>query len=120
MSEHDMEFFRMMLEQQLFDLKQRGNEAVTGMRAQENYSPDPLDRAAIETHQGFRLRIKDRESRLIKKIMSALTRIEDGTYGICETCGDDISIGRLMARPMAMHCIECKTRVENLEKIVNY
>ncbi|MBF0111121.1 MAG: TraR/DksA C4-type zinc finger protein, partial [Desulfamplus sp.] len=62
------------------------------------------------------LRIRDREHKLIKKVKEALTRIENNTYGICESCGDDISIARLKARPVTTQCIECKTRDEVMEK----
>jgi DnaK suppressor protein len=62
------------------------------------------------------LRIRDRESKLIRKIKSALERIENGTFGVCETCGGEISIKRLKARPVTSQCIECKSKEEALEK----
>jgi DnaK suppressor protein len=77
--------------------------------------PDPTDRAAMEADRNFLLRIRDRERRLIVKIREALDRIDKGTYGICEACGDDISIKRLKARPVTTQCIECKTREEARE-----
>ena len=57
-----------------------------------------------------------RESKLIKKIKQALERIENGTYGICESCGEEISVKRLKARPVTTQCIECKAKEEALEK----
>jgi DnaK suppressor protein len=62
------------------------------------------------------LRIRDRENKLIKKIKKALDRIENGTFGICEKCGEDISVKRLKARPVTTHCIDCKTKEEAFEK----
>jgi len=62
------------------------------------------------------LRIRDRESKLILKVKKALVRIEIGTFGICEACGEDISFDRLKARPVTTQCIDCKTKEENLEK----
>ena len=62
------------------------------------------------------LRIRDREHKLIKKVKKALDRIDNETFGICEKCGDDISIKRLKARPVTTQCIECKTKEEAFEK----
>jgi DnaK suppressor protein len=81
----------------------------------ENF-PDPTDRATLEADRNFMLRIRDREAKLIKKIKKALDRIEDKTFGICESCGEDISIKRLKARPVTTQCIDCKTKDEALEK----
>ena len=74
------------------------------------------DRAALESDRNFMLRIRDREHKLIKKIKKALERIENGTFGICETCGEEISVKRLKARPVTSQCIECKSKEEALEK----
>ncbi|MBD5642010.1 MAG: RNA polymerase-binding protein DksA, partial [Desulfovibrio sp.] len=63
----------------------------------------------------FTLRLRDRERRLIRKIQGALQRIEDGTYGVCEECGEDISLARLKARPVTRLCIHCKARQEEDE-----
>jgi DnaK suppressor protein len=62
------------------------------------------------------LRIRDRERKLILKIREALQRIEDGNFGICELCGDDIGIDRLKARPVTTLCIECKRKQEAGER----
>ena len=61
-------------------------------------------------------RIRDREAKLIKKIRQALERIENGTFGICESCAEEISVKRLKARPVTTQCIECKAKEEALEK----
>ena len=63
------------------------------------------------------LRIRDRESMLIRKIRKSLADIDEGLYGVCESCGEDIAIERLKARPVTRHCIRCKTRIEAHEKL---
>lgn len=74
------------------------------------------DLANIETDQNFLLRIRDRERKLIIKINKCIKQIEDGTYGICETCGDEIDFKRLEARPVASMCINCKIEQEKHER----
>ena len=78
---------------------------------------DPADRATAESDRSFTLRIRDRERRLIRKIQSALQRIEDGSYGICEECGEDIGVPRLKARPVTRLCINCKAKQEEDETL---
>lgn len=78
--------------------------------------PDMSDQATAEADQYFLLRLKEREQKLLKKIDEALERIESGTFGICESCGEEISYKRLLARPVTTLCIECKTRQEEEEK----
>ena len=116
MKKADLEYFKNLLSQRLEDLLSQADNTVSGMtKAKENF-PDPTDRAALETDRNFMLRIRDRESKLIKKIKKALARIENDTFGVCDECGDDISIERLKARPVTTLCIECKTRQEAQEK----
>jgi len=79
--------------------------------------PDPTDQAVAELDNNFLLRLRGREQKLLKKIDDAISRIDSGTYGVCESCGGDISIKRLEARPVTTLCIECKTRQEEEEKI---
>jgi DnaK suppressor protein len=62
--------------------------------------------------------MRDRESILIKKIRKSLEDIDDGVYGVCEECGRDISIARLEARPVAKRCIKCKTKQEEIERLI--
>jgi DnaK suppressor protein len=71
----------------------------------------------LETDRNFMLRIRDRERKLITKIKEALERIEDGTYGLCEACGEPIGEKRLLARPVTTLCIECKARQEKQERV---
>lgn len=74
------------------------------------------DQASAEADQNFILRLKGREQRLLKKIDEALERIASGTFGICDSCGEEIGYKRLKARPVTVLCIECKTREEEEEK----
>ncbi len=79
--------------------------------------PDPTDQAVAELDNNFLLRLRGREQKLLKKIDEAIARIDGGTYGVCEDCGEQISIKRLEARPVTTLCIECKTRQEEAEKL---
>ncbi|PKL49881.1 MAG: RNA polymerase-binding protein DksA [Nitrospira bacterium HGW-Nitrospira-1] len=79
--------------------------------------PDPGDQASAETDRNFILRLMGREQRLLKKIEQAIERFEAGTFGICENCGNEISIKRIEARPVTTMCIDCKTLQEEEEKL---
>ncbi len=116
MKKKDLEYFKELLSDRLHELLSHADDTVSGMTAHKETFPDPTDRASLEANRNFMLRIRDRESKLIKKIRKALERIENGTFGICETCGEDISIERLKARPVTTQCIECKTKEEAQEK----
>jgi DnaK suppressor protein len=118
MDKEQMEFFRELLLQQMKELLSHADDTVVDMTSQAESFPDPTDRATHESDQNFTLRIRDREHKLIKKIKQAIERIDNGTFGICETCGEDISFERLKARPVAEQCIECKTKAEALEKVL--
>ena len=78
--------------------------------------PDPNDRATQEEEFTLELRTRDRERRLIKKIEESLVDLEKGDYGFCESCGIEIGLRRLEARPTATLCIDCKTLAEIREK----
>jgi DnaK suppressor protein len=80
-------------------------------------SPDTTDQAQAEMDRNFLLRLKEREQKLLKKIDQAVERIDNGTFGTCRACGNDIPLPRLKARPVADLCIECKTREEQDEMI---
>jgi DnaK suppressor protein len=111
------DYFEKLLTQRLDELLSEANRTVSGMTDQGDNFPDPTDRAALESDRNFMLRIRDRERRLIGKIKEALERLEDGTFGICESCGEEISVERLEARPVTTLCIDCKKRQENDEKV---
>ena len=116
----DIDFFKDLLTEQLEDLLCRAEKTVGNLVQPGDVASDPLDQAALESERNYTLRIRDRESRLIKKIKAALLKIEDGTFGICEACGDDITVARLRARPVTAYCIQCKTRMEATERAVGF
>jgi len=116
MEKERLEYFRELLNERMKNLLEEAEKTVTGMTNERDTFPDPTDRANLETDRNFLLRIRDRERKLIGKIKEALARIDDGTFGICEECGDDISEERLKARPVTTLCIECKTKAEEEEK----
>lgn len=117
LTEKKMVQFRALLHEKLNELLDEAQQTVNGMTVPEENLPDPTDRATLESDRNFTLRIRDRERRLIGKIKEALERIETGSYGICEVCGEDISEARLIARPVTTLCINCKTKQEQEEKV---
>ena len=117
MDEKKLEYFRGLLQGRLDDLLAEAEKTVAGMTDTKENFPDPTDRAALESDRNFLLRIRDRERKLISKIEEALARIEDGSYGICDACGEEIGEQRLKARPVTTLCVECKKRQEAQEKL---
>ncbi len=117
MNSEDLMYFKKLLQSRLEELLREAEKTVQDMSDNGTFSPDPADRASIETDRNFLLRIRERERKLIAKIREALERIENGTFGICENCGDEIDIERLKARPVTTLCIECKRKQEALEKM---
>ncbi len=116
MKKKDVDYFKDFLNNRLGELLSHADDTVSGMTQPKENFPDPTDRASLESERNFMLRIRDRENKLIKKIRSALDRIENGTFGVCEECGENISIKRLKARPVTTQCIDCKTKEEASEK----
>jgi len=112
-----MKYFKGHLNERLNELLDEANKTVSGMSDHKENLPDPSDRATLESDRNFTLRIRDRERKLIGKIKDALERIENGNYGICEVCGEDISEARLKARPVTTLCIDCKKQQESEEKV---
>lgn len=109
--------FKDLLNQQLESLLQDVGKTVSDMTEENTNFPDPTDRASLESDRNFELRIRDRERMLINKIRQALERIEDGSFGHCESCEELIGVERLRARPVTTLCIDCKTEQERQEKI---
>ena len=117
MEDKDIEFFRQLLTQWMEELLDHADDTVEGLLDSRENLADPLDRATAESDKAWTLRIRDRESMLIKKIRNSLEAIENEEYGICEDCGEEISIERLKARPVTSLCIRCKTKRESIEKL---
>ncbi|BAH76373.1 putative DnaK suppressor protein [Solidesulfovibrio magneticus RS-1] len=112
MDPKDVEFFRELLNGMLQDILKKGEETIEDMTDTVEVYADPADRATAESDRAFTLRLRDRERRLIKKIKEAIERIDEGTYGECVECGEDISVARMKARPVTTLCIKCKSRQE--------
>lgn len=99
------------------DLLTEAEHTLTSKISSEKESfPDPTDQAVAELDNSFLLRLRGREQKLLKKIDEAISRIDGGTYGVCESCGGQINGKRLEARPVTTLCIECKTAQEEEEK----
>jgi len=117
LTEKKKQYFRKLLNQRLEQLLKEASKTVSGMTDLADNFPDPTDRASLESDRNFLLRIRDRERKLILKIKEALERLDNGTFGICEACGEEISEKRLKARPVTTLCIDCKKKQETEEKL---
>ena len=117
MREIDLEYFKRLLTQWLDELLDKAYYTTVGLREANDPLQDPLDRAVLASEHNFTLRMRDRERMLIHKIKEALVDIENNDYGICEDCGEPISVERLKARPVAGRCIRCKSKQEYIEKV---
>ena len=119
MNTDDLEYFHEILTQSLKDLLTKGDRTVTTLLETAVNSSDLLDQATNEADRSLRLRMHDREIRLIRKINKSLDRLKEGTFGVCEMCGEDIALKRLKARPVTTYCITCKNRMEAKERAAN-
>ncbi len=118
MKTSDLNMLRDMLQGELDALLERARLTVGELLGEAyDIEADPLDRATDEQAHNSRMRIRDRESRLISKIRRSLQAMDEGTYGICEFCEEPIGIARLKARPVTSYCIDCKTRQEANERL---
>ena len=117
MEQKDLDFFKDLLNNMLVEAQQKGDSTLEDMTDNNEMFADPADRATMESDRAFTLRIRDRERRLIKKIHDALQRMENGSYGFCESCGDEIGVARLKARPVTRLCINCKSKQEEDEQV---
>jgi DnaK suppressor protein len=116
MDKEQLEYFLKLLLQKKAELAGAADETIEEMTRLEENFPDMTDRASLETDRSFELRIRDRERKLLHKIDKAIERIQNGTYGICEACGEEIGFKRLEARPVTTLCIDCKAKQEREEK----
>ncbi len=116
MNEEQLKHFESILKNWKAQLMEEVDRTVHHMQDDAANFPDPNDRATQESEFSLELRTRDRERKLIKKIDESLKAIESGDYGYCETCGIEIGIRRLEARPTATLCIDCKTLDEIREK----
>ncbi len=116
MSDGQVEHFRDLLNAWKLELMEEVDRTMLHMKDDAANFPDPSDRATQESDFGLELRTRDRERKLLRKIDSALLRIEDGSYGYCEETGDEIGLRRLEARPVATLCLEAQERRELAER----
>lgn len=116
MSKGQLEHFRQILMAWKRELMEEVDRTMLHMKDDAANFPDPNDRATQESEFGLELRTRDRERKLLKKIDSALVRIDDGSYGYCEETGEEIGLRRLEARPVATLCVEAQERRELAER----
>jgi len=116
MNKEQLEHFRQLLLAWKRELMEEVDRTMLHMKDDAANFPDPNDRATQESEFGLELRTRDRERKLLKKIDSALSRIDDGSYGYCEETGDEIGLRRLEARPVATLCVEAQERRELAER----
>ena len=118
MNSRQLAHFRNMLEEMKNGLSLDIDRTVHTMQDEATIFADPNDRASQESDTSLELRNRDRERKLIKKIDETIQRIDSGDYGYCESCGVEIGLKRLEARPTATLCIDCKTLDEMRERQV--
>jgi len=116
MNEKQKKHFRKKLEEMSQEILSEAEKTLTEMTDQSENYPDPADRATAESNRNFELRIRDRERKLLSKIREAVERIDEDTYGICESCEESIGTKRLEARPVTTLCVKCKTAQEQHER----
>ena len=112
-----MQRFKKILLEQRDELLQSARRSLDGdIHLDPDDFPDEIDSASSEMNLAFQGRLRERERGLISKIEAALQKIEDGVYGECESCGEQITLKRIEARPVAELCIDCKAEQEALER----
>ena len=117
MRKRDLTRFKQLLEEQREELLGNAKKALSGdIHLDPDDFPDEIDTASSEVGLAFIGRLRERARGLLNKITSALEKIEQGTFGECEQCGEEIGIKRLEARPVAELCIDCKAEQEKLER----
>src|SRR5208283_4297771 len=116
MDKETQAIFKDLLLKRLDELYSEAEKTVARITYNEENFPDPADRATVESDRNVVLNIRDRERKLAIKIREALKKIDEGDFGQCEQCGDDIGVGRLNARPVTTLCIVCKRKQEANER----
>jgi DnaK suppressor protein len=114
------EVFRSLLMKQLYDLQKAADKTFQELREEERHYPDTLDRAAKELDRNVELAIRNRERVLIREIHAAMQRLDQGGFGICETCGEPIAEKRLQAKPTTRLCIHCQATEEGVKRPLLY
>ena len=117
MKKKELNHFKKILIQQLRDLLGRSDCSLDELDVADNNLSDLLDRASQIAEREFSHHLCSREKLHMRRIERSLQDIEEGVYGLCEQCGEDISLKRLKVRPIARYCIDCKTQLEKTEKL---
>ncbi|MBA4344170.1 MAG: RNA polymerase-binding protein DksA [Methylibium sp.] len=117
MNDKQIEFFRAKLTELKDGVLSNAGETTEHLREDTSIVPDPADRATIEEEHALELRTRDRERKLLKKIMQSLSRLDTGEYGYCDETGEPIGLGRLIARPTATLSLEAQQRRELKQKM---
>jgi DnaK suppressor protein len=117
MKKKDLKYLKKILIQQLMELLDRSDCSLDGLEETDNNLSDLLDRASQISEREFSHHLCSREKLYMRQIERSLQDIEDGVYGLCDQCEEDISFQRLKARPTARYCIGCKTQLEKMEKL---
>lgn len=117
MNDLQLEYFRRKLTVWREELLEGSRDTIEGLQESTRNIPDSADRASEETDRALELRTRDRQRKLVSKIDAALRRIDEGEFGYCEVTGDQISLKRLDARPIATMTLEAQERHERREKV---
>lgn len=117
MKKKDIDRFKKLLQDRRTEIMAAAEATREGgMGVGQEDLPDEVDLASTESDQTLNLRLRDRELVLLKKIDKTLAKMNEGEFGVCERCGEEIEIRRLEARPVAELCIRCKEELERVEK----
>jgi DnaK suppressor protein len=117
MKKKDFNHLKKILVQQLRELLGRSDCSLNGLEETDDNLSDLLDRASQISEREFSHHLCSREKLYMRRVERSLQDIEDGVYGLCDQCEEEISFERLKARPTARYCIDCKTRLEKMEKL---
>ena len=117
MKKKDLNHLKKILIQQLMELLGRTDCSLDGLEVPDNNLSDILDRASQISEREFSHHLCSREKLYMRQIERSLQDIEDGVYGLCDQCEEEIAYKRLKARPTARYCIGCKTQLEKMEKL---
>ncbi|MGD2184487.1 MAG: TraR/DksA family transcriptional regulator [Desulfobacterales bacterium] len=118
MNKQNLKYFKRLLSAKLQELLPDSDCNLAGLKEPDEHRPDPLDQAAHAIERNFSHHLCSRNNMVIKEIERALQDIEEGLYGICDLCDEDIPIKRLKVKPMARYCISCQTKIENNERLI--
>ena len=113
----EKKYYRELLIERLNMLLAEANSTDSGITRLQHKSPEPLDQASSEADRSLTLRKKQRERKLIREIEHALRRLEEGTFGLCDLCGEEILEKRLKVYPMTNSCIQCQREQETKERV---